>query len=106
MLGQSEASRKAPLCWRRPPDRKTMQTKEQLPDLAIREGDWKLLCDYDGGRPQLFNLASDKSETTNVAASNLELVSRLAKMLRLWNDSMPADKGPELSDESKQTDTK
>ena len=83
-----------------------MQTKEQLPDLAIREGDWKLLCDYDGGRPQLFNLASDKSETTNLAASNLELVSRLSKMLRLWNDSMPADKGLELSDESKQTDTK
>ena len=83
-----------------------MQTKEQLPDLAIREGDWKFLCDYDGGRQQLYNLASDKSETTNLAASNLELVSRLAKVLRLWNDSKPADKGPELSDESKQTDTK
>lgn len=106
MLGQSEASRKAPLFWRRPPDRKTMQTNEQLPDLAIREGDWKLLCDYDGGRQQLYNLASDKSETTNVATSNLELVSRLTKMVRLWNDSMPTDKGPELAEESKQTDTK
>ena len=37
-------------------------------DLAIREGPWKLLLVQDSA-PQLFNLARDQSETTNLAAA-------------------------------------
>ena len=50
---------------------------------AVRVGDWRLtaLC---GGEWQLFNLANDYSETTNVAAANPETVSRLKQLYRQW----------------------
>lgn len=96
LLGRSTASRSAPLFWRRPPDRKTAYGIGRLPDLSVREGDWKLLCDYDGNNPELYNLAADASETTNLAARHPEVVARLTKAALAWNKTMPQDKGPDL----------
>lgn len=98
LLGQSSASRVAPIFWRRPPDRKTASPAlpEALPDLAMREGNWKLLCDYDGSNAQLYDLDYDASEVTNVAAQNPGIVSRLSRALLSWHLSMPPDKGPAL----------
>ena len=77
LLGQKDVSRAAPIFWRRPPDRKTVSDKlpERLPDLAMRDGNWKLLCDYDGTKPQLYDLAKDRAETTNLAAQHTERVA-------------------------------
>lgn len=97
LLGQSNASRKAPLFWRRPPDRKTMApSPELLPALAVREGDWKLLCEYDGSEAQLYDLAVDRGETNNIAAKHPERVARLTSLLLAWHQSMPPDNGPLL----------
>ena len=98
LLGQSENSRDAPIFWRRPPDRKTASATlpERLPDLAVRDRDWKLLCEYDGSQPQLYHLATDRGETTNVATQHPEIVARLTKALLAWHASMPADHGPAL----------
>ncbi len=67
ILGRSEASRTAPIFFSRPPDRKNFYGFENLPDLAVRDGQWKLLCDYDGGRSQLYNLNNDPGESMNMA---------------------------------------
>ena len=98
LLGRARTSRRAPIFWRRPPDRKTatMKLKERLPDLAMREGDWKLLCEYDGTKPQLYDLAADCTETNNLASSKPEIVARMTQALLKWHTSMPADNGPEL----------
>ena len=93
LLGKNIAKRTSPLLWRRPPDRPGGQN-DKLPDLAMREGKWKLLCTYDGGNPQLYDLASDRGETTNVAAANGEVVSRLTRAAVAWHKSLPADNGP------------
>lgn len=94
LLGKSDASRKAPIFWRRPPDRKTMPpSKELLPALAVRDGDWKLLSEYDGSEAQLYNLSVDRGETQNAAAGNPDVVARLTKALLAWHASMPADNG-------------
>jgi uncharacterized sulfatase len=93
LLGKSEASRQAPIHWRRPPDRPG-DASGNWPDLAIREGPWKLLCDYDGSQPQLYNLATDASETTNLAATNEPLVKRLTTAALTWHQSLPPDNGP------------
>ena len=95
LLGKNEVSRTAPIFWRRPPDRKTVsdKLKERLPDLAMREGHWKLLCEYDGSQPQLYDLANDRGETTNLAAQHADLVERMSKTLLAWHASMPADNG-------------
>lgn len=47
---------------------------------ALRDADWKLiLSEQKGGQPkiELFNLASDPNETTNVAEANPDVVARL-----------------------------
>jgi arylsulfatase A-like enzyme len=93
LLGRSEQSRKAPLYFRRPPDRPRLKGEVDLPDLAVRDGDWKLLCEYDGSRPELYNLAADVGETLNVADANPALVQRLTAALLKWDSSMPADNG-------------
>ena len=78
------------MCWRRPPDRPG-DNGENLPDLAVREGKWKLLCEYDGSRPQLYDLDQDHSETANLAEKHPELVRRLADTVRGWYQSAPAN---------------
>ena len=96
LLGRSTTGRQAEIYFRRPPDRKNYYGFSQLPDLAVRQGAWKLLCDYDGGRPQLYNLGSDPGEKNNLAADNPDLVLSLTAKLLAWNQSMPQDNGLEL----------
>jgi uncharacterized sulfatase len=97
LLGKSEASRKAAVFWRRPPDRKSVgQPARRQPDLAVREGDWKLLCDYDGSQGKLFNLAADPAESKNLAQDQAEIVTRLSQAAVAWHRSLPADQGPAL----------
>ena len=93
LLGRSTAGRKAEIYFRRPPDRKNFYGFDQLPDLAVRQGPWKLLCDYDGSRTQLYNLESDPGEKNNLAADEPDLVSSLTAKLMEWNQSMPQDNG-------------
>ena len=84
LLGKSEKSRQAPLCFSRPPDRKNFYGFENLPDLAIRAGEWKLLCDYDGSRPQLYQLTQDPGESKNLAEKHPERVQKLKLMVTQW----------------------
>jgi len=102
LLGKSAVSRTAPLFWRRPPDRKTAYGSGPLPDLAVRDGDWKLLCDYDGAKPELYNLATDSAEATNLAAQQPEVVARLKKSVLAWNATLPQDNGAKLGVEGSQ----
>lgn len=97
LLGRSTASRQAPICWRRPPDRKASPYGlPPQPDLAIREGKWKVLCDYDGTRQELYDLTVDRAETTNVAAQHPEMTRRLVAAVLAWHNSMPPDNGPAI----------
>jgi arylsulfatase A-like enzyme len=92
-LGKSDSSRERPLFFRRPPDRPTHATEGNLPDLAVRDGNWKLLCEYDGSEPQLYDLAADPAESTNRATAQPEIVRRLTSELMTWHSSMPPDGG-------------
>src|SRR5690606_33834171 len=53
LLGITSKSRQSPVFWARPPDRNTYEGFDKpLPDLAMRDGDFKLVCDYSGERPE------------------------------------------------------
>jgi uncharacterized sulfatase len=93
LLGRKQTSRSQPLFFRRPPDRDKFYGVADLPDLAVREKNWKLLCEYDGTDAELYNLATDPSESTNVADQNPGLVARLTTELLAWHASMPPDNG-------------
>ncbi len=100
LLGRG-GSRQAPIFFRRPPDRDSFYGDNDLPDLAMREGKWKFLCEYDGSEPELYDLETDRGEERNVADQNPDLVSKLTKSLIAWHQSMPADKGAALASKSK-----
>lgn len=89
LLGKSKASRKQPIFFSRPPDMKTAYGIKNAPDLAMRHGKWKLLCDYDGGRPELYDILQDPSETNNLAATDLQVTKELISQLVTWYSSMP-----------------
>ena len=94
LLGKSDASRKQPILFRRPPDRDAYYGDNDLPDLAIREGKWKFLCEYDGSDAELYDMEVDRGETKNLAVEHPELVARLTKVCIAWHKSLPPDNGP------------
>lgn len=54
------------------------------PSAIIRDGDWKLIHYYEDGRDELYNLANDKGEQSNVAEANPDRVASLRKRLDEW----------------------
>jgi len=93
LLAREPRSRERPLFFRRPPDRDAFYGDEDLPDLAVRQGRWKLLCEYDGSEPQLYDLETDPGETRNLASQEREVAARLAAAVVAWHESMPPDAG-------------
>ena len=51
---------------------------------AMIDGDWKLVHWFDDGYYELFNLAKDKGELTNVAEQNPEKVANMQQQLSAW----------------------
>ena len=98
LLGKAATSHTEPLCWSRPPDRKTWAPAlpDPAPDLAIRDGDWKLLCEYDGTKPQLYDLKRDPGESRDLSATEPRTVERLTQAVLAWHRAMPPDNGAAL----------
>jgi len=59
-----------------------------VPYSIIRDGEWKLIKQYEGTTFQLYNLRNDLSEKTNLAEKNPEMVAKLNRELEDWlNDT-------------------
>lgn len=98
LRGASNSSRTKPLFFRRPPDRNGNR-QQDLPDLAVRSGNWKLLCEYDGSKAELYELHSDPGEQNNAASIHPEVVQQLTAEVLSWHSQMPSDKGLEWEQE-------
>jgi arylsulfatase A-like enzyme len=53
---------------------------------AVRQGNWKLIST--GSQTELFDLATDISETRNLAAEHPDVVKKLTKAYKAWNTQM------------------
>jgi arylsulfatase A-like enzyme len=63
---------------------------------AIRQGEWKLIL---GKQPQLYNLANDLGETTNLAGQERELVAQMSNLLaKLVADGRSTPGEPQQND--------
>ena len=60
------------------------------PNLAVRDGNWKLLINADGSGAALYDLAKDPNETTNLAPAKPELARRLSEAALAWRRGLPA----------------
>jgi len=70
--------------------------RDKSPNLAIRSGEWKFLMNSDGTDEQLYNIEKDKNETTDLAATQPEVVKELKDKLNKWWGSLPKLKTEEI----------
>ena len=64
----------------------------RCPQLAMRDGGWKLLMNPDRSRVELYDILKDHSETDNVADQHAAVVAKMSKRLLDWAAQLP--KGP------------
>ena len=55
---------------------------------AVRQGEYKLVIPFKGGKAQLYNLKNDIGETKNIAGSNPERVKKLDALRRQWDKEL------------------
>ena len=67
------------------------QHPQSFPSGVIRDGDWKLIENFETGDLQLFNLATDIGESQNVAQQHPERTANLLAKLKRWRSSVNAD---------------
>jgi arylsulfatase A-like enzyme len=66
------------------------------PDLAVRDGDWKLVTTFDGKRVELHNLKTDRAEEAgnDLSGKYPEVTARLKKMALDWKGTLPVAADP------------
>lgn len=91
LLGKPQ-KRNEPLFWEYGRDEHYLSPgnpRFQSPNLAIRDGHWKLLINTDRSKIELYNLEKDQAETTNLKKKHPQLVRKLSRELLEWRKSLP-----------------
>ena len=63
--------------------------KNRSPNVAVRDGHWKLLVNADGTGAELYDLAADPKEARDLAASRPEVAKPLADRALVLRKSLP-----------------
>lgn len=63
--------------------------RDRSPNVAVRDGRWKLLINADGSDAQLYDLTADPKEEKDLAATQPELVRRLSGQALSWRRTLP-----------------
>lgn len=63
--------------------------RDRSPELAVRDGGWKLLSDHAGTQVELYDLARDPTEQQECAAQHPEVAARLKAELLAWWQAQP-----------------
>jgi len=84
---RTDAAKPRALFWHQP----HYMNQGGKPGGVVREGDWKLIEQYEDGSLELYNLAQDPSETTDLAAAEPARVAALRGKLEAWRRSVGAE---------------
>ena len=86
-------ARRQPLLWEYGRNEKWFKfptiPRDRSPNLAIRDGRWKLLVNAGGGAQELYDVMADPAEKTSAAAKNPEVAKRLMGTVLEWRKSLP-----------------
>jgi len=63
-------------------------------NVAYREGDWKIVVDEAIEKPELYDLATDRNESTNLAAREADRLAAMMARLRAYTAEVEAE-GPD-----------
>jgi arylsulfatase A-like enzyme len=93
LLGRGEPRRAAPLFWEYGRNAESFAypriARDRSPNLAMREGDRKLLVRDDGSGAELYDLGADPNETRNLADSEAGRTRLMVRRVLTWRRSMP-----------------
>ncbi|WP_018621292.1 sulfatase-like hydrolase/transferase [Spirosoma luteum] len=64
------------------------QGRDRSPNLAMRQGNWKLLINDNGSGVELYDLNQDPSETTNVAEKQTMMTGQMRTKLLAWRKEL------------------
>lgn len=91
LLGRS-VDRKNPLFWeygRNPDSFAYPKGPDRSPNVAMREGRWKILFNADSTGRELYDLDADPAESKSVLDQNPDIARRLADRAIAWRRSLP-----------------
>jgi len=63
--------------------------KNRSPNVAMREGNWKLIVQADGSRAELYDLEKDRNEQSNLANEQPERTRQMTEAALRWRRSLP-----------------
>jgi len=93
LQGTPQTDRERPLLWEYGRNEKFFGYPklpgDRSPQLAIRDGDWKLLVNADGEGAELYDLSASNDESRNVIAEHADVAARLKKAVLDWRRSWP-----------------
>ena len=93
LTGTPTSTRERPLMWEYGRNAKFFGYPkgpgDRSPNLAMRDGKWKLLVQADGQGAELYDLSSDPGETTNVAKEHPDEAARMQTAVLDWRRSLP-----------------
>ncbi|HUQ68691.1 MAG TPA: sulfatase-like hydrolase/transferase, partial [Planctomycetaceae bacterium] len=87
LLG-TDRPRKTPLMWEWR-FRIAGEPFHHSPQLAIRDGQWKLYLNPDGSRVELYDLTTDLTQLNNVAEHHADVVAGLKDKVLAWSKELP-----------------
>jgi arylsulfatase A-like enzyme len=70
------------------------QQADRSPNVAIRDGKWKLLINADGSESQLYDLEADPKEAENLADKQPAIAAKLSARALAWRRSLPTLPAP------------
>jgi len=92
ILGKGIVKRAQPLLWEYGRNTNSFaypQGRDRSPNVAIRDGNWKLLINADGSSAELYDLGKDLAEQTDLVVKETDVAKRLSTAALNWRKSLP-----------------
>jgi arylsulfatase A-like enzyme len=92
LLGTPLPARPKPLFWEYGRNEKAFKfpaPPDRSPNVAMRDGKWKLLLNADGTAAELYDIQADPREATNLASQHPQTAGKMKAAALQWRNGLP-----------------